>query len=100
MNPQSPTLHTGPFEISASRAYINSIVTQTVDSFHSIAHPQASVLVLHGYLRSEVYTSCRNQFSRAQFQQSLKKLNLAWAEFLAKIVDIGALDTNNPEEQR
>jgi NAD-dependent SIR2 family protein deacetylase len=37
---------------------------------------------------------------RADFQASLEKLNPAWAEFLARMVASGALDTENPEEQR
>jgi NAD-dependent SIR2 family protein deacetylase len=30
----------------------------------------------------------------------LKKLNPAWADFLNRLVETGALDTDNPEEQR
>lgn len=82
------------------KGYISSVVTQNVDSFHSLAHPELSTLELHGYLRSVVCTSCRNQLPRADFQASLEKLNPAWAEFLARIVAEGALDTDNPEEQR
>lgn len=84
----------------AAKGYISSVVTQNVDSFHSQAHPDLSTLELHGYLRSVVCTSCRNQFSRAEFQSTLEKLNPAWAEFLARMVELGALDTDNPEEQR
>ncbi|CAP80200.1 Pc12g05730 [Penicillium rubens Wisconsin 54-1255] len=82
------------------KGYISSVVTQNVDSFHSLAHPDLSTLELHGYLRSVVCTSCRNQLPRADFQASLEKLNPAWAEFLARMVAEGALDTDNPEEQR
>ncbi|KAJ6128276.1 hypothetical protein N7471_009493 [Penicillium samsonianum] len=82
------------------KGYISSVVTQNVDSFHSLAHPELPTLELHGYLRSVVCTSCRNQLPRADFQASLEKLNPAWAEFLARIVAEGALDTDNPEEQR
>ncbi|KAJ5470789.1 hypothetical protein N7530_008146 [Penicillium desertorum] len=82
------------------KGYISSVVTQNVDSFHSLAHPELSTLELHGYLRSVICTSCRNQLPRADFQASLEKLNPAWAEFLARMVAEGALDTDNPEEQR
>ncbi|EPS34192.1 hypothetical protein PDE_09156 [Penicillium oxalicum 114-2] len=83
-----------------TKGYISSVVTQNVDSFHSIAHPELPSIELHGYLRSVVCVSCRNQLPRQEFQGSLERLNPAWAEFLARMVDVGALDTNNPEEQR
>lgn len=83
-----------------AKGYISSVVTQNVDSFHSLAHPELPTLELHGYLRSVVCTSCRNQFPREEFQTSLNKLNPAWAEFLARMVEQGALDTDNPDEQR
>ncbi|KAJ5176491.1 uncharacterized protein N7482_002368 [Penicillium canariense] len=35
-----------------AKGYISSVVTQNVDSFHSLAHPDLSTLELHGYLRS------------------------------------------------
>ncbi|KAE8144849.1 DHS-like NAD/FAD-binding domain-containing protein [Aspergillus avenaceus] len=83
-----------------TKGYISSVITQNVDSFHTTTHPESPIVELHGYLRSVVCTSCRNQFSRNKFQKSLENLNPAWAEFLAKVVDSGALDTENPEEQR
>ncbi|EAU31175.1 hypothetical protein ATEG_08002 [Aspergillus terreus NIH2624] len=83
-----------------AKGYISSVVTQNVDSFHSIAHPDLTTLELHGYLRSVVCLSCRNQFPREEFQQSLERLNPAWAEFLARMVESGALDTDHPEVQR
>ncbi|CEN60171.1 Putative Sirtuin 4 [Aspergillus calidoustus] len=83
-----------------AKGYISSVITQNVDSFHPKAHPEIPSIELHGYLRSVVCLSCRNQFSRAVYQKTLEKLNPAWAEFLAKMVDIGALDTDNPEEQQ
>ncbi|KAI9933340.1 hypothetical protein ASPWEDRAFT_115235 [Aspergillus wentii DTO 134E9] len=82
------------------KGYLSSVVTQNVDSFHHVAHPGLPTLELHGYLRSVVCINCRNQFSRAEFQNSLEKLNPAWAEFLARMIDSGALDTDNPQEQR
>ncbi|RAH73695.1 putative SIR2 family histone deacetylase [Aspergillus aculeatinus CBS 121060] len=83
-----------------AKGYISSVITQNVDSFHSIAHPELPTLELHGYLRSVVCVNCRNQVPRDDFQRSLERLNPAWAEFLAKMTDLGALDTNNREEQR
>ncbi|RAL07296.1 putative SIR2 family histone deacetylase [Aspergillus homomorphus CBS 101889] len=83
-----------------AKGYISSVVTQNVDSFHSLAHPDLPTLELHGYLRSVVCVNCRNQVPREDFQKSLERLNPAWAEFLAKMTEIGALDTNNREEQR
>ncbi|KAL4950853.1 DHS-like NAD/FAD-binding domain-containing protein [Aspergillus filifer] len=83
-----------------AKGYISSVITQNVDSFHPVAHPKIPSIELHGYLRSVVCLSCRTQFPRSEFQTSLEKLNPAWAEFLAKMVDIGALNTDNPEKQR
>lgn len=34
------------------------------------------------------------------FQQQLSKLNPAWADFLAEMLEVGALDTENPDERR
>lgn len=82
------------------KGYLSSVVTQNVDSFHPLAHPELHTIELHGYLRSVVCINCRNEFSRAEFQKSLERLNPAWAEFLEKMITIGALDTDNPEEQR
>lgn len=82
------------------KGYLSSVVTQNVDSFHSLAHPELSTVELHGYLRSVVCINCRNQFPRDEFQDSLARLNPAWAEFLEKMVSIGALNTDNPEEQK
>ncbi|PYH42771.1 putative SIR2 family histone deacetylase [Aspergillus saccharolyticus JOP 1030-1] len=83
-----------------AKGYISSVITQNVDSFHSFAHPELPTLELHGYLRSVICVNCRNQVPREIFQKSLERLNPAWAEFLAKMTDIGALDTSNREEQR
>lgn len=83
-----------------AKGYVSSVITQNVDSFHQIAHTEIPSVELHGYLRSVVCLSCRNQFPRAEFQKSLEELNPAWAEFLAKMVDSGALDVNNQEEQQ
>ncbi|PGH18958.1 hypothetical protein AJ80_04285 [Polytolypa hystricis UAMH7299] len=82
------------------KGYISSVITQNVDSFHSVAHPHIPVVELHGYLRSLVCVSCGSSLSRADFQDLLARLNPAWAEYLAKIVESGALETDAPEEQR
>lgn len=82
------------------KGYISSVVTQNVDSFHSIAHPELPTLELHGYLRSVICTNCRNQFPRTHYQKSLAALNPRWAEFLVKMIETGALDTDNSEEQQ
>ena len=71
-----------------------------MDSFHPIAHPDLVTLELHGYLRALVCINCHAQLSRFKLQQSLSKLNPAWASFLAEMLDSGALDTENPEERR
>ncbi|KAJ9618455.1 hypothetical protein H2203_009052 [Taxawa tesnikishii (nom. ined.)] len=80
--------------------YISSVITQNVDSFHPKAHPSIRTLELHGYLRSAVCLSCRTEYNRADFQRDLSNLNPAWAEFLAEMLESGALTTENPEERR
>lgn len=82
------------------KGYISSVITQNVDSFHNIAHPHIPVIELHGYLRSVVCVNCRQELPRAKFQESLLTLNPAWAEFLARIIESGALRTVVAEEQR
>lgn len=79
---------------------IRSVITQNVDSFHSIAHPNLPTLELHGYLRALTCVTCHNDLPREAFQESLAKLNPAWAAFLAEAIASGALDTENPDERR
>lgn len=79
---------------------LSSVITQNVDSFHPKAHPTLPTLELHGYLRSTVCTSCRTEYDRAQFQSDLATLNPAWADFLAEMLESGALSTENPIERR
>ncbi|KAE8451236.1 hypothetical protein EG329_004400 [Mollisiaceae sp. DMI_Dod_QoI] len=79
---------------------VRSVVTQNVDSFHSIAHPNLTTLELHGYLRALICVSCHNELPRGLFQDSLSKLNPAWAAFLEEVIQSGALDTENPDERR
>lgn len=71
-----------------------------VDSFHPTAHPHLPTTELHGYLRSLVCISCRNEYPRPAFQKQLASLNPRWAVFLEEILASGALDTENPEERR
>ena len=96
--------------------YLTSVVTQSkfdvrrvsvelmaftdVDSFHPLAHPTLRTHELHGYLRSLVCVHCHTELSREEFQKSLSKLNPAWAAFLAEMLEVGALNTENPDERR
>lgn len=84
----------------AGLGLISSVITQNVDSFHPTAHPELQTLELHGYLRSLVCIHCHNHLPRSQFQQSLSTLNPAWAAFLAEMLEVGALNTENPDERR
>ncbi|KAI0453270.1 peptidase family C50-domain-containing protein [Xylaria acuta] len=79
---------------------VRSVITQNVDSFHSQAHPGLPIVELHGYLRSCVCTSCREELPRDDFQNELARLNPAWAAFLQENLASGALDTENPDERR
>jgi NAD-dependent SIR2 family protein deacetylase len=79
---------------------IRSVVTQNVDSFHSVAHPDIPTLELHGYLRALVCVSCGNELERDTFQDALARLNPAWAAFLKEAIESGALDTEDPDERR
>ncbi|KAM5458128.1 hypothetical protein MaudCBS49596_000038 [Microsporum audouinii] len=82
------------------KGYISSVITQNVDSLHSQAHPQLPVLELHGYLRSVICVSCRHKIPRQQFQESLATLNPVWADFLNRVTESGALNTDDVEQQR
>ncbi|KAL5117773.1 hypothetical protein ACEQ8H_004383 [Pleosporales sp. CAS-2024a] len=79
---------------------VSRIITQNVDSFHPTAHPSLPTIELHGYLRSLVCLTCRNEHSRRTFQAQLARLNPAWAAFLDDMLASGALDTENPDERR
>lgn len=79
---------------------ISSVITQNVDSFHPMAHPDLPTIELHGYLRSTVCLSCRSEYDRARFQEDLAGLNPTWAAFLAEMLESGALSTEHPEERR
>ncbi|KAL9587506.1 MAG: hypothetical protein Q9212_000208 [Teloschistes hypoglaucus] len=79
---------------------VSKVITQNVDSFHPIAHPDLPTVELHGYLRSLVCIHCGNHLPRKDFQQSLSTLNPQWAAFLAEMLETGALDSENPDERR
>lgn len=84
----------------ADMGYVSSVITQNVDSFHPMAHPHTPTIELHGYLRTAVCLSCRKEYDRVNFQKDLSALNPAWAEFLDRMLESGALTTENPEERR
>ncbi|KAJ1337663.1 NAD+-dependent protein deacetylase sirtuin 4 [Microdochium nivale] len=79
---------------------VDTVITQNVDSFHPMAHPQLPTVELHGYLRATVCTSCFEELPRNVFQDELARLNPAWAAFLEEIMATGALDTEDPEERK
>ncbi|QYT04374.1 Deacetylase sirtuin-type domain-containing protein [Trichoderma simmonsii] len=79
---------------------ISAVITQNVDSFHPIAHPQIPSLELHGYLRSTKCTTCHTEYSREEFQHHLARLNPRWAALLEEALASGALDTEDPEEKK
>jgi NAD-dependent deacetylase sirtuin 4 len=71
-----------------------------VDSFHPTSHPTLPTIELHGYLRSLVCLTCRNEYPRRTFQSQLARLNPTWSDFLDEMLASGALDTENPDERR
>ncbi|KAF2430241.1 DHS-like NAD/FAD-binding domain-containing protein [Tothia fuscella] len=79
---------------------VGGVITQNVDSFHPETHPSLPTLELHGYLRSLVCLSCRNEYPRNTFQSSLSMLNPSWATFLEEMLATGALTTEDPMERR
>ena len=54
---------------------------------------------LHGYLRTLTCLTCRNEYSREEFQAQLAALNPAWAAFLEEMIATGALTTEHPGER-
>lgn len=84
----------------AQLGLISSVISQNVDSFHPIAHPQTPTLELHGYLRSAVCTTCRSEVPRDEFQQDLARLNPRWAILLEEALAAGALNPGDPLERR
>ncbi|KAL1956352.1 hypothetical protein VTO42DRAFT_7435 [Malbranchea cinnamomea] len=82
------------------KGYISSIVTQNVDSFHHMASPAIPTIELHGYLRSVICINCHHTLPRDTFQQVLIRLNPVWAEFLERMLETGALNANDVDEQR
>ncbi|KKY25331.1 putative sir2 family histone [Phaeomoniella chlamydospora] len=104
----------------ASAGDISAIITQNVDSFHTLAigaEPKSSapagtisstiqrqskvpIIELHGYLRALVCITCHNHLPRSEFQSRLSALNPKWARFLDELIASGALATENPEERK
>jgi NAD+-dependent protein deacetylase sirtuin 4 len=82
------------------KGLVSSVITQNVDSFHGRAHPNLPVVELHGSLRSLVCINCKTLMPRDDFQVWLSLLNPTWDTFLKKLLESGALDTENPEERR
>jgi len=80
--------------------FIRNVVTPNVDSFHLVAHPDLPTLELHGFLRALTCVTCKKELPRDEFQESLARLNPAWAAFLTEAVASGALETENPDEKR
>ena len=78
---------------------VDNVITQNVDSFHSLAHPHLRTVELHGFLRALVCLSCGRLMDRDVFQKRLADLNPAWADFLQQLLATGALDTENPAER-
>lgn len=83
-----------------SMGLLSGVITQNVDSFHSMAHPDLETIELHGYLRSLICVHCHTELPRAEFQRSLSALNPTWAAFLQEMLSVGALDSENPEERK
>ncbi|CAK7197431.1 hypothetical protein SEUCBS139899_000078 [Sporothrix eucalyptigena] len=76
--------------------YVRSVITQNVDSFHHVAHPDGpSTVELHGYLRATVCTTCGNEYDRDTFQNELARLNPAWAAFLVDAIASGAFESED-----
>lgn len=82
-----------------SMGLLNCVVTQNVDSFHPMAHPDLHTFELHGYLRSLVCIHCCTEIPRSDFQQELSHLNPAWASFLEEMLAVGALRSEDPKER-
>ncbi|KAK6536948.1 hypothetical protein TWF281_001155 [Arthrobotrys megalospora] len=65
--------------------WVGGIITQNVDSLHSMSHPHMPITNLHGLLSTVLCLTCRTQSQRSPFQQELHRLNPTWSEFLEKM---------------
>ncbi|KAL1901305.1 hypothetical protein Cpir12675_000538 [Ceratocystis pirilliformis] len=74
---------------------VNAVVTQNVDSFHPLAHPQLRTMELHGYLRAVKCIACKSEFPRDSFQDDLARLNPVWAKFLREAIAEGAFSSTD-----
>jgi NAD+-dependent protein deacetylase sirtuin 4 len=79
--------------------WFNGVVTQNVDSFHEMTHPDLETVDLHGSLKYLVCLTCGTRHPRREFQEALARLNPAWAAFLRELKESGALATENPVER-
>lgn len=75
------------------------LTLEDVDSFHKV-HPMLPTVELHGFLRSTVCTSCETLHDRDEFQKSLSNLNPAWSDFVNRMIETGALSTEDPAIRR
>ncbi|KAF3921941.1 hypothetical protein ABW20_dc0102426 [Dactylellina cionopaga] len=65
--------------------WVGGVVTQNVDSLHSISHPDMPITNLHGLLSTVLCLTCRTRSQRSPFQQELHRLNPTWSEYLEKM---------------
>ncbi|EPS38690.1 hypothetical protein H072_7502 [Dactylellina haptotyla CBS 200.50] len=65
--------------------WVGGVITQNVDSLHSISHPDMPITNLHGLLSTLLCLTCRKKFARSPFQQELHRLNPTWSEYLEKM---------------
>ncbi|KAI5801234.1 DHS-like NAD/FAD-binding domain-containing protein [Geopyxis carbonaria] len=74
--------------VQALRPRLSGVVTQNVDSLHSVAAGvvggevevgERGIVELHGTLRSLVCLTCRATTERARWQHELERLNPQWA---------------------
>ncbi|KAH6693984.1 SIR2 family histone deacetylase-like protein [Plectosphaerella plurivora] len=100
LNKASPNQGHHSIKALGDLGFISSVITQNVDSFHPKAHPGVPTLELHGYLRSLVCVTCRNEFPRDTFQEELARLNPRWNDYLQEALATGALDTEDPNERK
>ena len=80
--------------------FIRNVITQNVDSFHSVAHPDLPTLELHRLPSSIDMCDMSQRLAQRWSRKILARLNPAWAAFLTEAVASGALETENPDEKR
>ncbi|KAK9240167.1 DHS-like NAD/FAD-binding domain-containing protein, partial [Lipomyces kononenkoae] len=65
--------------------WLNSLVTQNVDSLHSAYVKE--VTEIHGTLSSAVCLTCGTHYNRSELQKELARLNPGWADLLEHELD-------------